>query len=215
MTTTQTSDRRRQILDAAFGVFETHGYASTTMDAVASAAGVSKGSIYNYFDSKQALFSAVVGDVINAEEQSYQPILEADMPAAEKIARMLDQWALAIERLKGIGRVMLESWAVGSREDPKGEILSNFRQAYAKWQAQLAQIIRQGIDEGDFAPDMHPELAAAIYHAVLDGLMVQVIYDVGVTITPELMAGWRRGFLAAMRDRSPRQTGGVESDEGK
>ncbi len=199
-----TTDRQSQILQAAMKVFEQNGYTSTTMDAVAAEAGVSKGSIYNYFKSKQTLFAAVVNHVIEQEEAKTLPVIEADMPAAEKFGKLLDSWAEAIQHLKGLGKVILESWAVGSREDPEGEILSQFRQAYARGQGWLADVVDQGIEEGDFAPDLNPALGAAIYQAVLDGLMVQHIYDVGVRITPELMAGWRNGFLAALRDRSPR-----------
>lgn len=199
-------DRKSQILQAAMTVFEANGYTNTTMDAVAAEAEVSKGSIYNYYKSKQSLFAAVVSHVIDQEEQKIQPVLDSEMSAAEKIGALLDDWAESVHRLKGLGKVMLESWAVGSREDPEGEVLRIFRQAYAHWQQLLGKVIRQGIEEGDFAEDLNPELGAAIYHAVLDGLMVQHIYDVGVEITPELMAGWRNGFLAALRDRSVNRT---------
>ena len=53
-------DRERRILDAALKTFAQMGYGGTTMEAVAAAAGLSKPTLYQYFDSKDALFSAMM-----------------------------------------------------------------------------------------------------------------------------------------------------------
>lgn len=60
-------DRERRILEAALKVFSEQGYSGTTMDAVAAEAGLSKPTLYQYFDSKEALFQAMMhgkGDVM-------------------------------------------------------------------------------------------------------------------------------------------------------
>lgn len=53
-------DRERRILDAALKVFSETGYSGATMDAVALEAGLSKPTLYQYFESKEALFSAMM-----------------------------------------------------------------------------------------------------------------------------------------------------------
>ena len=53
-------DRERRILAAALKVFAETGYSGATMDAVAVEAGLSKPTLYQYFDSKEALFSAML-----------------------------------------------------------------------------------------------------------------------------------------------------------
>ena len=57
--------RRRQILDVAGPVFAERGFAATTMDEVASAAGVTKPVLYQHFPSKRALFSEMLDDMGN------------------------------------------------------------------------------------------------------------------------------------------------------
>jgi len=59
--------KRRAILDAAKNLFVRNGYASTSMDAVAAEAGVSKLTVYSHFNDKETLFSAAV--VARCEEQ--------------------------------------------------------------------------------------------------------------------------------------------------
>ncbi len=52
--------REQRILSAALTVFSETGYSGTTMDAIAAGAGLSKPTLYQYFDSKEALFSAMM-----------------------------------------------------------------------------------------------------------------------------------------------------------
>jgi hypothetical protein len=50
--------RTAEILDAARTVFAQRGFAGATIDAIALAAGVAKGTVYLYFESKRELFLA-------------------------------------------------------------------------------------------------------------------------------------------------------------
>ncbi len=59
-------DKRNQILDAAVAEFQENGFAGTSMDRVAARANVSKRTVYNHFDSKEALFRAIL-DIMGAE----------------------------------------------------------------------------------------------------------------------------------------------------
>lgn len=71
--------RREDILAAAKKVFARHGYASTTIADVAKAAGVSYGSIYWYFDSKDALFH----ELMDAEERALRTAISEALDPSE------------------------------------------------------------------------------------------------------------------------------------
>src|ERR1700749_1630474 len=58
--------RPTEILDAALSVFAEKGYAGTRMDEIARRAGVTKGTIYLYFESKEAVFKSLVRESIGA-----------------------------------------------------------------------------------------------------------------------------------------------------
>jgi TetR/AcrR family transcriptional repressor of mexJK operon len=77
--------KRQAILDAAKTLFVRNGYASTSMDAVATEAGVSKLTVYSHFNDKETLFSAAV--VARCEEQL--PELFVDMPPNAPVEKVL------------------------------------------------------------------------------------------------------------------------------
>ena len=55
-----TKERRQQILDAAYEVFTSKGFALSTTAEIASTAGIAEGTIYNYFDNKRDLFTELL-----------------------------------------------------------------------------------------------------------------------------------------------------------
>jgi TetR/AcrR family transcriptional repressor of mexJK operon len=77
--------KRQAILAAAKQLFLSKGYASTSMDAVASAAGVSKLTVYSHFDDKERLFSEAV--VATCQEQLPQLLFE--LPAGATLHEVL------------------------------------------------------------------------------------------------------------------------------
>lgn len=58
--TARGQESRQRILDAALGVFRTKGYTATTVDDLCAAAGVTKGSFFHHFDSKEAAAMAAI-----------------------------------------------------------------------------------------------------------------------------------------------------------
>ena len=83
----KTDTRRQAILDAAAVVFQETGFERTTMAAICERLGYSKATLYNYFASKEELFSAVVFEATEAEFQATLEALDAtveDMTEALK-----------------------------------------------------------------------------------------------------------------------------------
>jgi AcrR family transcriptional regulator len=70
--------KRRQVMDGAREIFMSAGFDAASMNDIARAAGVSKGTLYAYFDSKEALFEALI-----REERANQPERNTMFPADE------------------------------------------------------------------------------------------------------------------------------------
>lgn len=68
----------RKIFDASLELFGTKGYESTSMSQIASLAGISKGLIYNYFNSKEELLQAMIMDLMSMGDRMIEEIFTED-----------------------------------------------------------------------------------------------------------------------------------------
>ena len=73
------SERREAILQAALRVFAEEGYHSASISKVSKAAGVSKGLMYNYFESKEELLKILIGSLLDEENDRAMEVLRKPM----------------------------------------------------------------------------------------------------------------------------------------
>ena len=70
------AERPQEILEAAFAEFSRNGYATTTLDRIAERAGVTKGTIYVYFENKEHLFISMVQEFTKGARNTVQEMYE-------------------------------------------------------------------------------------------------------------------------------------------
>jgi AcrR family transcriptional regulator len=90
---TSADARRRELLDAALGVFLRFGFRKTSMEEVARAAGVSRQALYLHFPSKEELFRAALRQVLETSVASAALHLQNhDLSAEQRLVRGFDAW---------------------------------------------------------------------------------------------------------------------------
>ncbi|QLI80935.1 TetR/AcrR family transcriptional regulator [Chitinibacter fontanus] len=89
--------KREQILAGARAIFMEHGYAAASMEKIAKTAGVSKGTLYNYFENKETLFIALIqGECCKAEAHSAPPTEFSDAPPEPILTMIGQQWLMGL-----------------------------------------------------------------------------------------------------------------------
>ncbi|MDH3354423.1 MAG: TetR/AcrR family transcriptional regulator [Chromatiales bacterium] len=79
--------RPDEIIEAAFTLFTEKGFSATKMDEIAHQAGISKGSLYNYFKSKEAIFEAVVTNDITPIIDQVEESITTNQDSASELIR--------------------------------------------------------------------------------------------------------------------------------
>jgi len=143
-------ERPAQLLAAALEFFVARGYAATRLDDVAARAGVSKGTLYLYFGSKQALFEAVVREHIAARiGQAREFARRFDGPREELLRLLVRRWWQNYGRTPaaGIGKLIVAE----SGSFPK---IARFfaDEVIEPWHRLFGEVIRQGVEGGEFRP---------------------------------------------------------------
>lgn len=82
-------DKQQRILEAAITLFARHGFRKTSVDQLASEAGVAKPTLYAYFQDKDAIFTAVVQTVCDRMLADAEAAGESEAPLVERLAAML------------------------------------------------------------------------------------------------------------------------------
>ncbi len=168
------SERRTQIREAALRVFARKGYQATVVEDVAEEAGVSKGTIYTYFDRKEELLGAVYEGMFEEMEARQAQILESDRSPLEKIRALLHDFVEIVGGQEGRAQVLLDIWVAGMRDPDRFDI--NFAEAYAQYRALLRDLLREAKSRGE-VPDDLPDVAPSVLIGAIDGLLLQWLLD--------------------------------------
>ncbi|HEY6959045.1 MAG TPA: TetR/AcrR family transcriptional regulator [Candidatus Limnocylindria bacterium] len=156
--------RSDAFVDAAQRLIQTKGYERMSIQDVLDEAGASRGALYHYFDSKEALLQAVVERMTDGALASVAPIVDdPTIPAPEKLRRVFDgiaQFKLArTELLMGL----LQTWL----SDDNALVRERFgRGLVTTLGPRLAKILAQGKAEGAFAVE-DPDAVARVLVSLL------------------------------------------------
>ena len=195
---TGVGDKRKAILAAAYKVLEARGYAAATVDQIAAEAHVAKGSVYNYFHSKQDIFMELFTEQLAGDEADFDRLLAEPIPAVEKMGRYMDLWFTRAGEYERIGALTLEFWAAAAREAGSGRMNEMFLETYARWRDRIAAIVAHGVESGEFRSEIEPLQAAAFIMAAMDGLTIHAIMGIGTPMDDAFLAAMKRGTILAL-----------------
>jgi TetR/AcrR family transcriptional regulator len=140
--------RPGELLAAALDLFVEKGYAATRVEEVAQRAGVSKGTLFLYFSSKEELFKAVVRENISGRFTEWSKELETYEGSSEDLVRycMTSWWErVGSTKASGIPKLMMSEAA----NFPE---LANFylEEVHKPGTDLIKRILQRGLDRGEF-----------------------------------------------------------------
>lgn len=176
------------MLEAALDLFVEKGYAATRVDEVAARAGVSKGTLFLYFPSKEELFKAVVRHNIAGRFAEWSQELETfGGSTSELLCYCYQVWweRIGSTKASGITKLMF------SEAQNFPEIMQFYQQeVILPGQGLVRRIVQRGIDRGEFRPValdyiVHVVLAPMIFLMMWKHSLSVCIPD-GAGLHPEL-----------------------------
>lgn len=143
--------RPGELLEAALDLFVEKGFAGTRVEEVAQRAGVSKGTLFLYFSSKEELFKAVVSEYVGSHLRAGLDLLTVRQePAADLLAYCMGQWWLRYGATKASGITKL----IMSEATNFPELASFYLQEVVlPGRALIRGVLQRGVNSGEFAID--------------------------------------------------------------
>ena len=199
--------RRTQTLDlvatTAMQLFESQGYEATTMEQIAVAADVAKGTLYNHFPTKEAVLAHWMHLTLAADAPRLRETLDAPGTFAEKLARLLDasaQWMSA-------HRPYLLPYFRHRFLHIDSEAASNPGEAPRDLAGVFAWLISQAQQAGVLRTDLPAEHFASLLHHLYFGALMRWLTAPDRHLATEFSAAadlFLRGALAPALTRSKR-----------
>jgi AcrR family transcriptional regulator len=151
---TEPLDRRELILTTAAEMFARKGIRSTTVREIADAVGVLSGSLYHYFDSKDAIVQEILMGFLDTIRGRYADTLARDHGAAQSV-RELVFTSLQLAREQPDATAIYQNELQYLRETPR---FRDVQAAAADVQHVWLGIIEQGVADGSFRTDIEPRV---------------------------------------------------------
>lgn len=144
----QRQERQELILRVAADLLAERGYYEMSLDEIAARVGISKGTIYSHFASKEDLVVAFLEQGMSAFLKMIDETLSGSATPAEKLRAIIGQVSSSMtdHRIQGI-RAMLQTPEIHSR---MAERQDEMRQRWEEPRRRLTEVIEQGKAEGDF-----------------------------------------------------------------
>ncbi len=169
--------KREHILFTAMEIFAQQGIHKTKVSDIAVAAGVGKGTLYEYFRSKEEIFLSAVSLWIVEFDQEVTKRMEAIVDPEEKlrifISTVFEFYKSSFARLNITFEFWLEVTRFHHRQDHSDNI-PNIQEKQTRYRHWLQSILEEGIQQEKFRP-MNTEMVALIILSTFDGLRLQYV----------------------------------------
>ena len=173
-------ERKSQILNAAEDVFTKKGFDEARMDDIAEETGLSKGSLYNYFKSKDDLIIAILDRIFQREFRVFESLDLTSMSATDAIWGFAETTSKDVKMMMRLLPITYEFMGLAFRNKL---VQKAFKAYFNHYMDILIPIIQHGIDSGEFRPADAKEIALAM-GAVMEGTLLLWVYDSSL-VNPE------------------------------
>lgn len=200
--------KRADLVHAALSVFADRGYHHTTMQQVADRAGVSKGAVYEYFESKEDLFVRSADTLMRAMFEPALQTLEAGTGGVrERLSEFVGQVLAGVEAWSSLCASVSQVWAeLGANEESPLRVL--MREQYLDSVRRISAVFNAAVASGE-VPDFDTHHAAMSLIAVLDGALLQtmILGDAALRdLATERFLQWCCALIPSGRDQRRSQS---------
>ena len=194
---------REKILDTAHAKFLKHGVRRVTMEELARDLRMSKKTVYQYFDGKEALVRGATERIAGNLIPVVMEAMAAEGPASERLFKVFE----AFSRLPRF----VSTDFIRDLEADYPHIWKEIDERRQAIFGLFGQLVEQGIEEGVIRPEVHPRVVARLLRAVMDRVFVPEVLGLGEFTTDDavrtMLTVFRRGIVRDAEDDEP---GGAE-----
>lgn len=163
----QKAEHRERLLEAAATEFANKGLAGARVDEISLAAGLAKGTIYNYFESKHAVFVAVVDRWVSRTIEARNAV-SADGPARDRLLALLEADVAVVTEIEQFARTAFREVLTVTPDE-----LAELMPAWKPLDDEVREIIEAGQKAGELRGDRSASDLAGIFLMLSNGMLFE------------------------------------------
>ncbi len=153
------------IRETALELFAKNGYHSTSISRIAKEAGISKGLMYNYFDSKQSLLHDIILEAVEANEHLMKEVMDSNDAPLKQLKKMLSGMAEMIKQNPHHWKLLS---ALAFQQDAMKELIDTIEEKQKEFmEIGLKLFSELGVDD--------PEKEIMYFGALIDGIFMHYL----------------------------------------
>ena len=169
--------KRSEIAQKAIAVLAKRGFQATTIQEIADAAGLGKGTIYHYFKTKEEILLVVSEQIFHETERSFgAALLRIDEPM-EKLAALIEEALHITEELEHLFIIYTELWLMNVRGDHSGDFVSIMKRMHNDLKDLVAKMIEERKRQGFWNEDTDSDALANYLISSFDGVVAHYMMD--------------------------------------
>lgn len=164
------TEKKQQIIDVALKLFADSSYHATSISKIAKEAGISKGLMYNYFDSKEDLLKAIVDEISANTMDMINPDHDDEITSQE----MEDFFSLMIDNLKNNSEYWKLYYQLTLQKDVLEHLtkINQIEEVQIKYYQLLYKYFAERFE--------NPEVEMLIFSSVFKGFSIQYVFASGL-----------------------------------
>lgn len=171
LTGSDTKGKKAVIIEAAVKLFSQQGYHNTRMEAIAAAAGIGKGTIYEYFSSKAQLFKEMMELTVNKYYESLSKKPLEDLDFSEQLNLIIKAHFKFCQQNKEFTRLLF--WENDILDRELKELGYNFRR---EKEGKMQELVEAGIKKGQIK-SVDPKILTLMIVGVMGAVWMPIVLD--------------------------------------
>ena len=158
--------KQQRIVEAAVDEFAGKGFTGASMNVVVERAGISKGAIFKYFQSKSGLFAFIYRIALNQVKDYLRAVRDESVGTSffQRLERVMRAGVEFIRRHPGLSRIYYHIRFTGDAPASK-EILQELQRESLKF---IQALIEEAVEQGEVRRDLNPQIAAFMLECIMD-----------------------------------------------
>ena len=176
-------DKHDLLIRAAATVFAHRGFTATRISDIAAEAGVGKGTVYEYFSSKDELYFSICEWINRDIHARIDRLLAAESTAVGRLRALISEAARIVVEQRELYPSSLDFWAASRGTAIEHRFTEATNTQYRSYRMLIADLIHDGQQTGEFRPEIDADGVATLLVSTFDGLGMQCWLDPTIDAT--------------------------------